>query len=123
MLIIPRPASLGSDVPCPSNLCRFIPSVPGYLYGVKDNNIYVNLFAGNTSTIKVNGKDVVLEETTEYPWNGDIKIAVKKSGVKNANLLVRIPGWVRNQVVPSDLYKYSDAEKPVQNRKRQGCRG
>ena len=98
---------------CPSNLCRFIPSVPGYLYGVKDNNIYVNLFAGNTSTIKVNGKDVVLEETTEYPWNGDIKIAVKKSGVKKANLLVRIPGWVRNQVVPSDLYKYSDAEKPA----------
>ena len=98
---------------CPSNLSRFIPSVPGYLYGVKDNNIYVNLFAGNTSTIKVNGKDVVLEETTEYPWNGDIKIAVKKSGVKNANLLVRIPGWVRNQVVPSDLYKYSDTEKPA----------
>ena len=51
--------------------------------------------------------------STEYPWNGDIKIAVKKSGVKNANLLVRIPGWVRNQVVPSDLYKYSDAEKPA----------
>ena len=100
---------------CPSNLCRFIPSVPGYLYGVKDNNIYVNLFAGNTSTIKVQGKDVVLEETTEYPWNGDVKISVKKSGVKNANLLVRIPGWVRNQVVPSDLYKYSDAEKPAYN--------
>ena len=98
---------------CPSNLSRFIPSLPGYLYGVKDNNIYVNLFAGNTSTIKVQGKDVVLEETTEYPWDGDIKIVVKKSGVKNANLLVRIPGWVRNQVVPSDLYKYSDAEKPA----------
>ncbi len=97
---------------CPSNLSRFIPSLPGYLYGVKDNNIYVNLFAGNTSTIKVQGKDVVLEETTEYPWNGDIKIAVKKSAAKNANLLVRIPGWVRNQVVPSDLYAYSDTEKP-----------
>ena len=98
---------------CPSNLSRFIPSLPGYLYGVKDNNIYVNLFAGNTSTIQVQGKEVVLEETTEYPWNGDIKIVVKKSGVKNANLLVRIPGWVRNRVVPSDLYKYSDAEKPA----------
>ncbi len=98
---------------CPSNLSRFIPSVPGYLYGVKDNNIYVNLFAGNTSTIRVQGKDVVLEETTEYPWNGDIKIVVKKSGLKNANLLVRIPGWVRNQVVPSDLYRYSDTAKPT----------
>ena len=98
---------------CPSNLSRFIPSLPGYLYGVKDNNIYVNLFAGNTSTIKVGGKDVVLEETTEYPWNGDIKIVVKKNAAKGANLLVRIPGWVRNQVVPSDLYAYSDSEKPA----------
>ena len=98
---------------CPSNLSRFIPSVPGYLYGVKDNNIYVNLFAGNTSTIQVNGKDVVLEETTEYPWNGDIKITVKKNAAKNVNLLIRIPGWVRNQVVPSDLYRYCDEEKPT----------
>ena len=97
---------------CPSNLCRFIPSVPGYLYGVKDNNIFVNLFAANVSTIKVNGKDVILEETTEYPWDGDIKITVKKSNAKNANLLIRIPGWARNQVVPSDLYQFSDKEAP-----------
>ncbi len=96
---------------CPSNLSRFIPSVPGYLYGVKDNNIYVNLFAGNTSTIKVGGKDVVLQETTEYPWNGDIRIDVKKCAAKGTNLLVRIPGWVQGSVVPSDLYKYSDNNK------------
>ena len=97
---------------CPSNLCRFIHSVPGYLYGVKDNNIFVNLFAANVSTIKVNGKDVILEETTEYPWDGDIKITVKKSNAKNANLLIRIPGWARNQVVPSDLYQFADKETP-----------
>lgn len=98
---------------CPSNLCRFIPSVPGYLYGVKDNNIYVNLFAANTSTIQVGGKDVVLEESTQYPWDGDIQIRVVKSAAKKANLLVRIPGWVQNQVLPSDLYKYSDTAKPA----------
>ena len=98
---------------CPSNLCRFIPSVPGYLYGVKDNNIYVNLFAANTSTIQVGGKDVVLEESTQYPWDGDIQIRVAKSAAKNVNLLVRIPGWVLNQVLPSNLYKYSDTAKPA----------
>src|SRR5574344_675398 len=98
---------------CPSNLSRFIPSLPGYVYAQKDNNVFVNLFLNNSSSIQVMGKEVVLEETTEYPWNGDIKIVVKKSGVKGANLLVRIPGWVRNQVVPSDLYKYSDAEQPA----------
>lgn len=98
---------------CPSNLCRFIPSVPGYLYGVKDNNIYVNLFAANTSTIQVGGKDVVLEESTQYPWDGDIQIRVAKSAAKNVNILVRIPGWVLNQVLPSNLYKYSDTAKPA----------
>ncbi len=98
---------------CPSNLSRFIPSVPGYLFGLKENNIYVNLFASNTSTFQVGGKEVVLEETTNYPWDGDIQIKVVQSKTKEAGLMIRIPGWVRNQVVPSDLYTYSDTEKPA----------
>ena len=93
---------------CPSNLSRFIPSMPGYVYGVRDNNLYVNLFAANTATIQVNGKDVTLEETTEYPWNGDIAIKVLQNKAKAFNMMVRIPGWVLNKVVPSDLYSYSD---------------
>ena len=93
---------------CPSNLSRFIPSMPGYVYGVRDNNLYVNLFAANTATIQVNGKDVTLEETTEYPWDGDISIKVLQNKAKAFNMLIRIPGWVQNKVVPSDLYTFSD---------------
>ena len=93
---------------CPSNLCRFIPSMPGYVYGVRDNNLYVNLFAANTATIQVNGKDVTLEETTNYPWEGEISIKVLKNKAKAFNMLIRIPGWVQNEVVPSDLYSFSD---------------
>ena len=93
---------------CPSNICRFIPSLPGYVYAVKNNDVYVNLFMSNTSNLKVNGKKVELEQTTNYPWNGDITISVKKNSAGKFNLKVRIPGWVRNQVVPSDLYTYSD---------------
>jgi len=97
---------------CPSNLCRFIPSVPGYIYAVKDNDLYVNLFTSNTSTIEVAGKKVTLEETTEYPWNGDIalKVAANKAGA--FRMLIRIPGWVENEVVPSDLYSFEDGVKP-----------
>lgn len=99
---------------CPSNLSRFIPSVPGYMYAVKNNNVYLNLFASNTATILVNGKPVILEMTTEYPWNGDIKVKViKNKAGKNLNLKVRIPGWVKNEVVPSDLYKYNDGITPT----------
>lgn len=96
---------------CPSNLCRFIPSMPGYIYGVRDNSVYVNLFAANTMSLLVGGKKVALEQTTEYPWNGDIAIKVVDNKAKNLTLRIRIPGWVRGEVVPSDLYKFADAAK------------
>ena len=93
---------------CPSNLCRFIPSMPGYVYGVRDNNLYVNLFAANTATINIGGKSVTLEETTQYPWDGDISIKVLQNKAKAFNMMIRIPGWVQSKAVPSDLYSYSD---------------
>ena len=78
------------------------------MYGVHGNNLYVNLYAANTATIAVNGKNVTLEETTQYPWDGDIAIKVIQNKAKAFNMMIRIPGWVRNQVVPSDLYSFSD---------------
>jgi DUF1680 family protein len=96
---------------CPSNLCRFIPSFPGYMYAVKDRQLYVNLFAGNTATMQVGGKDVVLEQQTSYPWDGDITITIKKNQAKAFDMLVRIPEWVNGTPVPSDLYQFSDGVK------------
>ena len=93
---------------CPSNLCRFIPSMPGYIYGVRENNLYVNLFAANTATIAVGGKKVTLQQSTQYPWEGDIAIKVLQNKAKAFNMMVRIPGWAQNEVVPSDLYSFSD---------------
>ncbi|MBR1682727.1 MAG: glycoside hydrolase family 127 protein [Bacteroidaceae bacterium] len=102
---------------CPSNICRFIPSLPGYVYAYKANEankangepaIYVNLFLSNSTTLNVGGKKVALTQTTDYPWNGDVTLSVDKNAVGAFALKVRIPGWVRGQVVPSDLYRYSD---------------
>ncbi len=94
---------------CPSNAARFMPSLPQYIYAVKDNHLYINLYAGNEATMKVGGKSVTVEQTTQYPWNGDIEVTVKK-GSGSFALNLRIPGWVRGQVVPSDLYNYADAK-------------
>ena len=96
---------------CPSNISRFIPSIPGYVYAVKDDNVYVNLFMGNTADLKVNGKELVLEQQTTYPLNGDITLNVQKTKAGLFTLKVRVPGWAQNQVVPSDLYTYSDGKK------------
>ena len=95
---------------CPSNICRFIPSVPGYIYAVKGKNVYVNLFMSNDAELDVEGKSVSIEQSTRYPWNGDVGILIKKNKAGLFTLKIRIPGWVRDQAVPSDLYAYNDGK-------------
>ena len=96
---------------CPSNICRFIPSLPGYVYAVKHDQVYVNLFMGNEAELKVGGKKVSLHQETRYPWDGHVTLTVDKNSAGTFAMKIRIPGWVRNQVVPSDLYTYSDGKR------------
>lgn len=97
---------------CPSNICRFIPSLPGYVYAVKQRNVYVNLFLPNTTTINVENKPVKLSQRTQYPWDGDIAISIDKNSIGRFALKIRIPGWIDNKPVPSDLYTYTDNKHP-----------
>lgn len=96
---------------CPSNVSRFIPSLPGYVYAVKNKDIYVNLYLSNDATLKLGRKSVHLSQQTRYPWAGDVVITVDKNSAGKFTLKFRIPGWVRNEVVPSDLYYYSDGKR------------
>ena len=96
---------------CPSNICRFIPSLPGYVYAVRGRNVYVNLFLSNTSQIDVEGKSVTLQQETQYPWDGDIALSVNQNKAGQFVMKIRIPGWVRGQVTPGDLYTYADGKR------------
>ena len=98
---------------CPSNVCRFLASMPGYIYAVKDSALYVNLYAASKVTTKVDGKDVTVEQTTNYPWDGKIKLTVQTDG--KFQLKLRIPGWARNVLSPGKepLYQVLNAQ-PVE---------
>jgi uncharacterized protein len=94
---------------CPSNIARFYPSVSGYMYAHKGNDVYVNLFS--SSTVKVtldNGNHLELSQQTEYPWEGKVSIKVNNFDKNNFTLRVRIPGYARNEAFPSDLYQFSE---------------
>jgi len=93
---------------CPSNVCRFIPSVPGYIYAVRDDELYINLFMSNTSDITLKGKKINLIQTTEYPWDGSVGIEVNPASKQTFALKIRIPGWLLGKVTPSSLYRYDD---------------
>lgn len=97
---------------CPSNVSRFIPSLPGYVYAVKNDQVYVNLYLSNKAELKVDKKKILLEQETSYPWNGDIRLKITQ-GNQDFTMKLRIPGWVRGNVLPGDLYSYTDNQKPV----------
>lgn len=96
---------------CPTNLCRFMPSVPGYVYAQSNNSLYVNLFVTSSSTIQLNKKlPVTISQETRYPWDGQVKITVSPEKTSPFVVCLRIPGWAENQVVPSDLYSFVSPE-------------
>lgn len=97
---------------CPGNVTRFMASVPGYVYAIDKKDVYVNLFVGGNSKLKVGDTEVELVQKTQYPWNGDVEIDVTPNKNDKFTLLVRIPGWAKNKPVPSDLYAYVDGSNP-----------
>jgi hypothetical protein len=98
---------------CPTNLCRFLSSVTGYIYARKQNNIYVNLFIGSSVNIDLDKKlSVKISQTSNYPWDGNIRFTVNPSRKSNFAVRLRLPGWAVNQPVPSDLYAYIGAQSP-----------
>jgi uncharacterized protein len=94
---------------CPGNITRFLASVPGYVYARQGETIYVNLFAAGRGEIDTgDNRTVTLVQATRYPWDGTVRIAVSPNTSRTFSIKVRIPGWARNEPVPSDLYRFAD---------------
>lgn len=91
---------------CPTNIVRLLPSLPGYVYAVQNDAVYVNLYIAGKSAFEVHGTTLTLEQKTEYPWMGDVKISVSPEKEVAFTLMLRIPGWAIGHPVPSDLYRY-----------------
>lgn len=92
---------------CPANIARLVASMGNYIYGRSDNGIWVNLFVGSETTLKMGKADVVLKMTTGYPWNGQVALTVNPSTKAKLALHWRIPGWVSGEPVPGQLYRFA----------------
>jgi len=78
---------------CPTNLVRWLPSLPGYVYAHGTGGLYVNMYV--TGRGKVPGKKgaVTIRQETNYPWEGDVKLTVSVQKPQKLALNLRIPGW------------------------------
>lgn len=105
---------------CPVNVVRILPSIPGYIYATKENEIFVNLYIGNKAEIALGDQTLQLSQTTNYPWDGQVEIEILNTPTAAAVFKLRVPGWVRNEVMDGDLYSYSDENKPAVSLKVNG---
>lgn len=79
---------------CPPNVARMLASLPGYLYSVTDDGIWVHLYAAGTAAVTLpDGRFVELRQQTAYPWDGQIELEVRGEGP--FALHCRIPGWCK----------------------------
>ncbi len=83
------------EVPCcPPNVERLFESLPGYLYSVSREGIYVNLY--QTSDLDwhlEDGTPVKIAQVTDYPWSGSIQLKINPPKPAEFTMYLRWPAW------------------------------
>jgi DUF1680 family protein len=102
---------------CPSNVTRFVPQIPSYIYAARGDSLYVNLYVTSEAAVRLNGRQVSVRQDTLYPWDGEVKVSLRPDSPADFEVAVRIPGWARGRPVPGDLYADLDKDAaPVEVR-------
>jgi DUF1680 family protein len=96
---------------CPGNIARLLAQMPEFIYAQRDDVVYVNLFVGSSADLELPGGALRLRQQTNYPWDGDVTIAIDSEEPAEFELRVRLPGWANGEPVPTDLYSYVDANR------------
>ncbi len=97
---------------CPPMFLKLAGSLTSSVYAVEDNTIFVNLFMSNKTKIDLSsGKQVDIKQTTRYPFDGKIDIAIDAPSTE-FTLKVRIPGWAQGIENPFGLYQSGIPQQP-----------
>jgi DUF1680 family protein len=90
----------GVDVPqtnifhcCYSMLVVGLSYIPNWAYFTTTNGIRVNLYESSVLSSRVADVPVRLEQTTEYPLDGTVKLKIKPERPATFDLSLRIPKW------------------------------
>ena len=91
---------------------KLMGALPGYIYATDAEGVYVNLFIGSRAQFGlegVNGNRLSLTQTTNYPWDGDVQLAVDPERPATFDVRVRVPAWCRGGAINAGLYTMPNA--------------
>ncbi|MGD0891685.1 MAG: beta-L-arabinofuranosidase domain-containing protein [Terracidiphilus sp.] len=79
---------------CPPNLERTFASLPGYFYSTSADGVYVHLYDNSELNWHLqDGNGLKIQQKTNYPWSGDVKLTISPAASSEFTVYVRIPGW------------------------------
>jgi DUF1680 family protein len=91
---------------CPPNAVRTIAEVNSYAYCVSkgdrtsDEAVWVNLYGASVLDTRLpSGARIVLEQDTDYPWEGYVTVVLRAAETLTFALMLRIPGWAHHATV------------------------
>jgi len=79
---------------CPPNLERTFASLSGYFYSTNADGVYVHLYDNSEMDWHLHdGTGLKVQQKTNYPWIGDVRMTVSPATPNKFVMYVRIPGW------------------------------
>ena len=91
---------------------KLMGALPGYIYARDSSGIYVNLFVGSKAQIRLGDRKVVLKQTTQYPWQGEVTLKVEPAKTGEFDLYIRIPDWCQRSSSAESLYQPENRSLP-----------
>jgi DUF1680 family protein len=85
---------------CPPNVVRTIAQAGAYAYGVAENALWVHLYGANEleHTLE-DGSRWQVSQTTDYPWDGRVRLRVEAAPDGPCRIMLRVPAWADGATV------------------------
>lgn len=80
---------------CPPNIYRFLGVLGQYFYSFAGDTVYVHQYASGSARVRMGTQAFTLEQKTNYPWDGCIRLTVHTASALQGRIALRIPGWCR----------------------------
>lgn len=87
---------------CPPNIARLIASLGQYVYSEGEADAHVHLYVRGSGRLTVSGREVVVTQETDYPWDGAVRLRVKPDAPARLALNLRLPGWCESAELSVD---------------------
>ncbi len=78
---------------CPPQVTRTLAGLHRWAYSASEGQTWVHLFGSNRLVTGQGDQEIILDQTSDFPWAGDVSLTVTKAPAVEHAINLRIPGW------------------------------